>query len=233
MRRLWVLACIVCGCAPASVSGTYVGADAGLPDDTANLQVDVASASDASWSNDPRCATGYCQCCGLCQFAGAGKQCVAVTPADCLQSDGCKGNASWGGCMLLDAHCVEGPDDAACAGSSACKESAKYVFIKGHCAPGSQADCSGSGICKSAARCTFAQGECIPQTDADCQQSYLCSHNGECHFVDDGSSSSQGGASYTGRCRAATDADCKQSEVCLKYKWCTKSKSGICAKSPG
>jgi hypothetical protein len=236
MKTVWWVATIIAGCAPSANPALVVAPADGGPagGDAAGLAAGDAGLDTAAWGRDPRCPVGYCNCCGLCQFDGEGKQCVAKSPADCLQSSGCSAaKDSWGACMLMAGACAEGPDDAACAGSSACKASAKCAFVKGHCAPGSQADCAGSAICKSAARCTFAQGECIPQTDADCLQSYLCSHSGECHFVDDGSSNIQGGAAFTGRCRAATDADCKQSEVCLQYQWCTKSKSGSCTKSPG
>lgn len=231
---LMLLGFALAGCSvPASPIGSPADAIVGA-DSLAQAEVSAQDSygSDAKWSRDPRCAAGYCSCCGLCQFNGTGSQCHATTAADCLQSSNCAGPNSSGACMLgPDGQCQEGPDDAACSQSSACKGYGKCTFAGGHCVPAKQADCQGTTICKQSARCSILDGECVPQTDADCAGSDLCKADGQCHFVKGFETSTQGNVTYDGGCHPIQAADCANSTGCATYGNCKYSaKKGACTK---
>ncbi len=222
------------GCASAPPYSIGLGsADAVVPDTdaVAAQDADDTGPGDDGWARDPRCAVGYCECCGLCQFAGDGKQCIGLTDADCEQSTNCLGPKSMGKCMLQDGHCVVGPDSAACAASGVCLKLGNCAFVNGTCRPGSLADCQAAVVCKTHGRCSFvlgkcpqtdiACGACVPQTDADCAGSDLCKIQGKCHYVVGFGGAGERGVHYEGGCHPSSAADCEQSVECKQYGRCT------------
>jgi hypothetical protein len=119
----------------------------------------LLTCDDGGLRRDPECYLRECRARGYCTYVEERNMCLAVSDADCRQSDVCKmygACSSWGPPYVL---CYPRTDQD-CAQSDLCRDRGSCVLVNGECAPGSDEDCRQSVLCLAHGLCLFRYGEC-------------------------------------------------------------------------
>lgn len=207
-------------------------ADAAAVDAVAD-QTDVATVDAAKDSADaaplkatPCDSKAYCFETGRCwQIPGGNGNCVALSDADCLQSEDCKVN---GRCKRVGHQCLWG-DPSGCNPSKACSYLGFCASNAAGCGPTSSQHCASSERCQTHGLCklhtlawpTGPAGFCVLAKGFDCSKLAICQEEGACGRVVSSADP------FFQSCGPLTDAHCAASQRCKTHGTCALH-VGVC-----